>query len=230
MPPFLRRAMPKSERESLLLALSWQIVQSGGTKGNGASGQRHSHSIGGFLDGCQRSPRKFVIKATTKAEDEEFLPLPLFALSIWGITPPEPPSKQQPLQPDGLSSTIEQLGSEPPPARSRSTASQPSVSAFKEAESFFGNSYRPLVSKVVPPVKVAGGSPTSDVPHSAAAQCSSTSSGILPHTADKQIDPNVQISRAFVSDLPATQQQQKNQVGRRRSGWAKQLDAVYLQS
>jgi hypothetical protein len=222
--------MPKGEGESILLALSWQVLP-GATKGNSAFGHRQCHSIGGFVDGSQRSPRKFVPKTTLKSEVEEYLPLPLFVLSTWGIALPEPPSAQKPNPPEGPTSAAERDGPAPPPARSRSAPSQPSVSAFKEAESFFGNSYRPMVPKLASPVIGAGGSAGSDGLRSAGDKRSSTASNCAPLSKDSRIDATDEVTFTALSDPPsAQQQQQKQQHDRRRSCWAKQLDSSYLQS
>jgi hypothetical protein len=221
--------MPKRENESLLLALSWQVVPGAGSKGG-----RHSHSIAGSFNGSQRTPRKFLPRTTTACEDAECLPLPKFALSFWGIALPESSLAQQLKQPDGNPQTLKNHDRESLSERPSSDSSRPSISAIKEAESFFANSYRPLTSKTMPPPTSAGsaGSPGMGPPLSAGSKRPSALSDDLPPPKDRQTEQIAQVFSAPVhSDppiLPPPQKQQQQHEGR-HCRWAKQHDAFYLQ-
>jgi hypothetical protein len=215
--------MPKGENESLLLALSWQVVPCVGSKGG-----RPSHSIAGSFNGSQRIPRKFLPRTTTACEDAECLPLPKFALSFWGIALPESSLAQQPKQPDGNPQTPKNHDCESLSERPGSDSSRPSISAIKEAESFFANSYRPLTSKTMPPPTSAG-SPGIDSPLSAGSKRPSTLSDDLPPPKDRQTEQIAQVFSAPVhSDPPVLLPPQQQHEGR-HCRWAKQHDAFYLQ-
>jgi hypothetical protein len=223
----LQPVMPKSERESLLLTLSWQVVPAVGSK---------QHSIAGSLNGSKRVPRKFLPRATTAFEDAECFPLPAFTLSMWGISVPDA------IQPEGCPLTLEHRP-EPLPDRSQSNSSKPSVSAIKEAESFFADSYRPLLSKSAPSPAISGAacSPGDEL-LSAGSKRPSALSDATPQAKDRQIDSALQVPLALVQSKPPTtppQQQQQQpqqeqhyyqkQPERRQCRWAKQYDANYLQ-
>jgi hypothetical protein len=221
---FLSRVMPKHECDSLLLSLSWQVLPGSASKGNGVHGSRPPVSIGGSYNGSQRVPRTFLPAANPSADAPEQLQLPIFALSAWGISMPAPSPTQQ-LPP------LDHLGSVPLPEQPRSNAPQPSATAIKEAESFFGSTYRPMSSMTAPPLTDTATSPGSELSRSAGSK--RPSGDVAPPTKDRHIDsiplpPSVIVQSEVLTSHPPQLQQPQPRT-RRYSQWARQHDAHYLQ-
>lgn len=229
--------MPKSEGESILLALSWQVVQDNGLRNNVAvaGGSRLSHSIAGTFNGSPRVPRVFAHTATSAFDDADVLHLPLFALSAWGIPLPAPSSEQQPLQQPIIQQEpqpkqLEQQHSAAPREQLRSLPTHPPASAIKEAESFFGNSYRPLTPK--PAASSTSSAGASELPLSAGSKRPAPISYESPPKKERLDALIVQsCSLPLQSELPIQlqQQQQQRHHDRRHWPWARQLDPSYLQ-
>ena len=228
--------MPKSECESLLLALSWQVVHDSGLRNNVAGGSRQSHSIGGTLNGSQRVPRIFSHRAPSAIDVRDTLPLPHFVLSAWGIPVPDPSSDQQLVQlqqpqqqQEHQQKQIEQKTSGVPRETLGSIASHPTASAIKEAESFFGNGYRPLAPKpAASPTSLAS---AADHPLSAGNKRAALVSDQSPPRKERHEDFVEQPLSTPIqpAELPIPLQQQQQQHDRRHWPWARQLDPSYLQ-
>lgn len=216
--------MPKHECDSLLLSLSWQVLPGSASKGNGVHGSRPSVSIGGSYNGSQRVPRTFLPASNPLADAPELLQLPIFALSAWGISMPAPsPTQQLP--------ALDHLGSVPLPEQPRSIIPQPSANAIKEAESFFGSAYRPVLSMTAPPPTDTATAPGSELSRSAGSK--RPSSEVAPPTKDRHIDsiplPRTVIVQSEVLTSHPPELQQPQPRARRYCQWARQHDAHYLQ-
>ncbi len=218
--------MPKHECDSILLSLSWQVLPGSASKGNGVHGSRPPVSIGGSYNGSRRVPRKFLPTANLSTDAPEQLQLPTFALSTWGISKPAASSAQQ-------APTLDNLGSVTV-AEPRSNLPQPNATAIKEAESFFGSSYRPMSSKTAPPPMDNADSPGSELSLSAGSK--RPSCDFVPPTKDRHIGsiplPSSVIVQSEVSTTHLLQPQQpqpQQRHNRRYCQLARQHDAHYLQ-
>jgi hypothetical protein len=187
-------------------------------------GSRPPVSIGGSYNGSQRVPRTFLPAANPLADAPEQLQLPIFALSAWGISMPAPSPTQQ-------LSALDHLGSVPLPKQPGNNLPQPSATAIKEAESFFGSTYRPMSSMTAPPTTDTATSPGSELSRSAGSK--RPSSEVAPPTKDRHIDsiplPRTVILQTDVLTSHPTQLQQPQPRTRRYCQWARQHDAHYLQ-